>query len=129
MSIRSEIEIKVANWAATQTPPITVAYEGVPFVRDKSPYVEVIFLDSNAVNPSIDAVRRRTRGVVQINVCVLDGHGSKDVDALSEAIVNLFPVVPKTGTVSIEQTPSESQALLDGIWRIVPVMIKYRYES
>lgn len=133
MTIRSEIETRLLNWANAQSPPIRVALEGVPFTKptDGSPYLQIFFLNTSTTNPAIDGTRIRVRGVVQINCCVPDGKGSKQVDALAQSIIDLFPIVPKSlfSTVSIEQTPDAGPAIIDATWRIVPVSIKFRQES
>jgi hypothetical protein len=94
-------------------------------------YLEVFFLVSNTTNPTIDALRTRTKGIVQVNCYTPDGKGSAGVEALAQGIVNLFPVFPKSymPTVSIEQTPASNQALVDASWRFIPVRISYRQEA
>lgn len=133
MTIRSEIESRLITWAQAQVPPILVSLEGVPFTKptDGSAYLQIFFLGSASTNTSVDGLGVRVRGIAQINCCVPDGKGSKQVEALSQNIVDLFPVVPKSlfTTVSIEQTPSVGQAMIDATWRIVPVTIKYRQEN
>jgi hypothetical protein len=131
MSIRSELELKLAAWASSQVPPIPVAYEGVAFTKPTTgPWLQPTMLTSSTVNPTVEATRRRERGVFQINCYVRDGLGSAAVENLSNNIVNLYPVVPKTGTVSIEQTPQTAAAIVtqDG-WRYIPVRVSYRQES
>ena len=132
MSIRSEIESRLLSWAASQSPAIPVSLEGVAFTKPTvGNYLEVFFLGSATTNPTIDGTRVRNIGTVQVNCCVPDGTGSKNVEALAQSIVNLFPVVPKSimTTVSVEQTPQTSQALINNTFRFIPVRIKYRQES
>lgn len=128
MSTRSEMEIKLINWAAAQVPPVQVAIEGVPFVRGTTPFIQVFFLNSSNINPTLSGTRTRTRGILQVNCWVKDGKGPKVIEDIAEAIVALFPVVPKIGSVSVEQTPNISQLLTDEDWKIAPVQIKYRTE-
>lgn len=129
MSVRSELEARVLTYANSQNPPIPVSYEGVPFTRPNGTFLQCFMLPSTTINPTVDASRRRTRGAMQVNVWVKDGKGSYLVDKIAEDIVNLFPVVPKTGITSIEQTPQTGQAITESDFRIVPVTIKYRVES
>jgi hypothetical protein len=54
----------------------------------------------------------------------------RQVEALADSLIDAFPVVPKTGAVSIESTPYASRPIEDEEgWVIVPVRIKYRYEN
>lgn len=66
---------------------------------------------------------------MQINVWCPSGKGTKQSDDIAQAIMTAFPVVPKTGTVSIESTPSAKQAIIDPSgYRITPVICSYRQE-
>lgn len=130
MSIRSEIEKRVIDWAALQSPVIPVALEGVPFTKPKTgSYLRIWFLPKDVTNPTIDALRKRTKGFFQIDCCTLDGTGSAVVETLADNVAALFPVVPKVGTVSIEQFPQIGQALIQDLWRVIPLTISYRQES
>ena len=128
--IRSYFETRLKTWADAQSPAIAIAYEGMPFTKPvTAPYLELFLLPASTTNPSTEAVRRREIGIFQINVVVADGKGSKESQNIAEAIITLFPVVPK-GIVSVEQTPHVGHPLvnLDGK-RVLPVSITYRYES
>jgi hypothetical protein len=60
----------------------------------------------------------------------VDGTGSGGREQIAEALTLAFPLVPKTGTVSIEATPHVARPLGDiAGWIITPVTITYRYES
>jgi Bacteriophage related domain of unknown function len=129
-SIRSELEIRLANFAAAQTPPIPVSWEGVPFVAPTSgPYIQAMMLGSTNMCPTVDGTRVRVRGNFQINVVVHDGTGSKAVEDLTDAIVALYPILPKTGKVSIESPPQTGAAILIVDKRYIPITVSYRVEQ
>ena len=129
MSIRSEFEIKLAAFAASQSPVVLVAYEGVPFNKPPSGlWIQCFLVSSNTINPTVDANRGRTTGIYQVNCWGRDGRGSKETDDLASKVVALFPVYPKYGTVSIEQIPNSAAAYTDTDYRVVPVRIRYRTE-
>jgi hypothetical protein len=86
-------------------------------------------LASTSTCPTVDGKRVRINGRLQINVVVHDGVGSHEVEGLTEAIVSLFPIVPKTGTVSIEQPPQTGAAILILDKRYIPITVSYRQES
>ena len=128
-SIRNELETRLNTWANSFNPAIAVAWEGVPFQLPTDRYVEVFLLPSATINPTVDGGRKREYGIFQVNVYVKDGKGTKQLNELVDSLVTYFPVVPKTGNVSIERTPSVSVGITMNGWRSVPVSIPYRMES
>lgn len=131
MNIRQEVETTIAAFAAAQTPPITVSYEGVPFTKPNgTPYLEVVFLNNNTMNATVDATRVRVYGNFQVNVYAPDGRGMRQLDDLSSAVAALFPVANKArySTFSVEQPPDASAAMIDSAFRWCAVRVKYRQE-
>ncbi len=130
MTIRSELEAPLAAFA--QTNNIPVAWEGQPFTKPTTgDYLRIFFLAKTITNPTIAFTDKRIRGLVQIDVCVPDGKGSKHVEELAEAVAALYPAANKQAfpTVSIEQHPQIGRAMIDGNFRVVPITIEYRQES
>ncbi len=130
MSVRTEIETRLATWAAAQSPIMPVSYESVAFIKPTaSAWLQIFFLDAINVNPDVAAERERETGVFQINICVPQNKGTKERDALVTALKSLFPVLPKTGTVSIERPPAVSNGLnrTDGFY-VTPLSFSYRQE-
>jgi hypothetical protein len=130
MSTRSEIEARVITWANAQVPPIPVALEGKSFPKPVTgPWLEVFLLGANNVNRNVAAEGTRTYGMFQINCYAQAGKGMGEVEALRDNMVALFPVLPKTGTVSIEAPLSWSGSdVIDG-YAFVPVRGNYRTET
>lgn len=133
MSIRSEIETRLAAWANAQSPKIPVAYENVSFATPVTgSYLEVYMLDGSSRNRGVDAVGVRHTGMFQINCYVPLGGGTTGmaaVEALADAVVALYPVLPKTGTVSVEGPLNASRAMpVDG-FMCIPVRGRYRVEA
>lgn len=132
MSIRSELEDKLISFASSQSTPIPVSVEGKPFRKPATgPYLQCYLLSSQTSNATVDAYRQRTYGAFQINVCSPDGVGSKALEALTEQVAALYPVVPKElfTELSIEQPPQTSQAMIDGAFRYIAITVRYRHES
>lgn len=130
MSIRTEIESKLAVWAGAQVPPVPVSYENVPFEKPTAaPYLQIFFLASATVNRDLAAVGERETGIFQINICVPQNTGSKKTADMAAALGALFPVLPKTGTVSIERPANVSSGFnrTDGYF-VTPVSFSYRQE-
>ena len=130
-TIRQELETKLAAFAAAQTPPLAVSYEGVPFTKPTGvPWLECFLVSASTVSTAMDASRNRERGSFVVNSWVPSGQGAAKVDALAAQIVSLYKVVPKTGNVSIERPGNTSKILLDiAGWLVVSATFPYRVES
>lgn len=126
MTIRSEIESRLAAFAKTKNIP--VAYENVSFTKPTDgPYLEVFLLDTAARSRNLSADKRVT-GMFQVNCYAPIGKGMAAIEALVDGVINTYPVLPKEGTVSIEAPLSASQGMpVDG-FMCVPVTGRYRVE-
>lgn len=131
--IRKELETRLLAFANSLSPKIPIAWEGSSFSRPSPPvpFLESVLVPESTKDVSVDGLRQRRRGCLQVNIWYpVDGRGSAGADAIAEALTAAFPLVPKTGTVSIESTPHVGRPLGDiAGWRITPVTISYRYES
>ena len=133
-TIRSEVEAKVKAWAAAQSPAIPIAYENVTFTKpsptdDNSRFIELYIIPATTVNQTVNAARKTLTGLIQFNIYTVAGVGTKKSEELAQALIDLFPVVPKTGSVSIEQTGSIMNTLYDAQWLVTPVRFRYRQEN
>lgn len=130
MSIRSELETRLKTFADAQVPPIPIAWEGQPFTPPKDgAFFEVKMLAPISSSSNVAASNTRTRGNFQINVVDRDGVGSKRIEDLVDQVIALYPMLPKTGTVSVEQPPQKSAAILLLDKRIIAVTVNYRQEN
>lgn len=130
--IRAAFETKLKAWAEAQTPKVLVAYENAPFTKPAlgTNWVECFLVPNDTLNKTVDAKRKTYQGVFQINCWSQQGKGMGAVERLSQSLVDLFPVVPKTSSVSVEGTPIVRSAVPDQTgWIVVPVLIRYRYEA
>ena len=128
--IRSELEMRLKSVATIHSLP--VSWEGVGFTKPPaSAFLECSLGMDTTVNVTTDGSRTRQRGVFMVNVWwPMDNKGTRASDDIVSAIVSAYKVVPKIGSVSIEQTPNASKAIIDPSgWRITPITINYRYEG
>jgi len=128
-TIRNEVETKVKAWADSQNPVIPIAFENVPFTKPDGTFIELYIIPATTVNTTVGAKRATMLGTIQLNIHAKEGVGTKTSEDIAQSLINLFPVVPKTGTVSIEQTGSIMNPLYDAQWRITPVRFRYRQEN
>ena len=126
--IRSELEQRLSTWANSFNPVITVAWESSPFTLPTDRYLQPFLIPATTVNPTVDGSRKRYIGIYQVNIYVKSGKGIKQISELVDSLVNYFPIVPKVGNVSIEQTPYSSTGVTVDGWYVVPVSIPYRME-
>ena len=131
MTIRQELEIRLATFAASQSPKIEIAYEGVPFTKPTNkPFLECFLISAGISTVTVDAIRNRERGTFQVNVWYPSGSGARAVEMIGQGLLNAFPVVPKVGTVSIEQPANTGRLIVDlAGWIVLPVTIIYRQET
>lgn len=126
--IRAELEGRLQAWATAQG--VQVAWENVSFTKPTTKFVEPIFIPAVTINSNVSGRRATYLGALQVNCWAPIGTGMGQVMTLAESLIAAFPLLPKTGAVSIESTPSAKKPILDESgWVVVPVLIKYRYEA
>lgn len=128
-TLRKEIEDKVRAWANSQSPVIKIAYENVPFEKTDDTFIQLYIIPAASVNSTVDAKRVTLLGILQFNIFTKAGEGTKKSEDLAQALIDLFPVFPKTGTVSIESSGYIMSPLYDAQWRVTPVRFNYRQEN
>lgn len=132
--IRAYFETRLKTWADAQSPAVPVAFQNAPFTRPTlgsatNVWLECFVVPNITLNTELSGTRSTKYGIFQVNCWSQQGKGMKTVEAVVDAIVDLFPMVPK-GTVSVEGTPTIKAAIPDSAgWVAVPVVIKYRYED
>lgn len=129
MSVRTDIEGKLALFASTQSPPIPIAYENVKFMKPTDgKYLEIKFLDSYTDNRELSAKAIRQTGKFQVNCYCPLGAGMRDLEDLADSIIAIYPVIPKLGTVSIESPLDSTRALIIDTSMCIVVTGSYRAE-
>lgn len=129
--VATYFESRLKTWADAQVPPVDVAWEHVAFTRpdDDSLWIEPILIPNMTMNKELSGSRSTQYGLYQVNCWAPEGEGMGRVRAMAQAIVDLFPIVPKSGDVSVEGTPTADRPIKEDNWVAVPVLIKYRLES
>jgi hypothetical protein len=130
--IRATLETQLKQWADAQTPKIPIAFQGVAFTKptDGSPYLEPHLIPNATSNYELSGQRKTYIGLFQVNCWAQAGKTMKQVEALAQSVIDLFPILPKVGPVSIEFTPTAENVIPDDSgWLVVPVTIKYRMET
>ena len=128
-TIRAEIEAKLKTWADAKSPQIQIAYENVDFVKPDTTWIQMFLIPAITANTTVDTKRKTHLGMVHFNIYTKLNKGTKESETLAQELIELFPVFPKTGTVSIEQTGSIYNPFNDAVWRVTPVRIRYRQED
>lgn len=128
---RQELETKLASFAATQIPPVVVAYEGQPFTRPtNAPFMECFVKTGPVMLSTVSGESVRTRGTWAVNCYWPSGQGTGKLEALAQGVVNTFKVLPKVGNVSIEQPGNTGNiAVTQDGWICLPITFPFRVES
>lgn len=130
MSVRSDLESRLATWAASQNPPIEISWEGMSYDKPSSSlFLQAIISPSKPSMAGVSGIRYRELGILHINIWGLDGKGSSEVESIAQALVNLFPVFPKFAETSIEQVGAIGQAEIINGYRVLPISFYYRRET
>lgn len=129
--IRAAFETRLKAWADAQVPKIPIAFEGKSFTKPASGgYLQPLLVPNVTVDADLSGRRKRLLGIFEVNCWYPSGTGMGGVEQLAQSIVSLFPLLPKLGNVSVENTPyAERQMEDEAGWLIVPVVIMYRYET
>ena len=128
MSIRTEVEERLAAFGASTFPTLPIAFENRKFTRPDGKYLEVNFLGKTSVSRDVSTEGTTTTGMFQIACYAPIGKGMGDVEALADSVAKLFPVLPKVGEYSVETPPSISQGLIVDVFMCVVVTVRYRAE-
>lgn len=129
--IRAELETRLYTWANAQSPKIPIAFEGVAYTKPSDGvFLEAILIPNITNDVDVAATRQRLMGIFQVNCWAKSGKGMGEVERLANSIIDLYPILPKTGNVSIESTPYAGSPIHDTSgWVVIPVTIPYRYEQ
>ena len=129
--IRAVLETRLKAWADAQVPKIPVAFEGASFNKQSSGgFLQPIILPNGTINNDLSGKRKTHFGIFEVRCWYPSGSGMGQAEKLSNSIINLFPLLPKTGSVSVENTPyTEKPQIEESGWIVVPVLIFYRYEG
>ena len=125
--VRNELQGRLNALATSLNIP--VAWQGVEFKKVTSTYLEAFIILVDTRDSNVAVSRTTLKGSFQVNVWEPRGKGMLNAEQIAQSIVDAFPVLPKTGSVVIEQTPSIDSPLYDAGWVIVPVTIRYRYDK
>lgn len=126
------MESRLKTWADAQSPVIKIAFQNIGFAKSTGvPFLECVLIPNVSMNRDVAAQHERHLGFFQVNCWAPSGAGMGQAEGLAQSVKTLYPVVPKTGSVSVESPPKIDQAIPDtsGAWVIVPVLIPYRFEA
>lgn len=128
---RQELEVRLAAFAAAQSPAITVAYEGQPFTRPtNAAWLECFVKTGPVLLSTVSGESIRTRGTWAVNCYWPSGQGTGKLEALAQGVVSTFKVLPKVGNVSIEQPGNTGNiAVTNDGWICLPITFPFRVES
>lgn len=127
--VRAAFETRVASWAASQVPPMQVAYQNKAFDPPPGTYVRCWVLPNPTQCLAMDGSHRERRGVFQVDLCMPMNIGSTSVQSLLASLDAAFPLSAplQQGGISVFLlTPmSGATGRPDGTHYVVPVSCIY----
>lgn len=129
--IRAAFESRLAAWAASQVPPIPVAYQNVAFTPPNGRYARCWILPVPTQSGTLDGLHRERKGVFQVDLCMPIGTGSAAVNALVASLDAAFPVVLTQGAIKVFllSPMSQSSSIQEANHYMVPVSCEYRSDT
>lgn len=131
VTIRAELEARLQTWADAQNRQIPIAFEGWAFNKEEHTlFLEPLLAPVVTLDRELSATRKTRLGIFSVNIWAKSGNGMRTIETMAQSIVELFPILPKQGTVSIEATPHAGDTYPDPSgWMVLPVTIQYRHET
>lgn len=82
-TVRAGLESRVKTWAAAQTPPVPIAWEGIKFDPVPGvPYLRVDILPATTLSNDLAGEHREWNGIMQVSVLIPQGQGPYFVDGV-----------------------------------------------
>ena len=79
MSVRSDLETRLEQWASSQSPPIEIAWEGLDYTKPSSGvFLQPILSPAQPRLAGLSGTRYRDIGMFHINIWGLDGKGAEN---------------------------------------------------
>jgi len=136
MTVRSELETRVLDFANSLSPILPVSFENVPSSEitaaktNLQPFIECFIKRASSHVITVDATRFRERGILQMNLWYPSPYGEEygmgAAEEIAQAIQNTFVVYPRVGSVYFTDIANPSPKIMDVAgWIIVPVIIPY----
>ncbi len=128
--VRAAFEQRLATWAAAQTEPIPVAYQGVEFDPPAGRYFRAFLLPNTTNSNTLDQTHRQFRGIFQVSIVMPAGAGLGGAEALVSALDELFtltaPITSGSIKVVITSPMSAATAINEDGRMVVPVSCGYQ---
>ncbi len=128
--VRAAFEVRLAAWAAAQSPAIPVAYQLKTFTPPTTRYVRAWLLPAPTNSVDITGLHREYKGVFQVDICTpADGQGTGAANALAASLDAYFPLTgPMTqGSIKVYVTApmSATQPRGEGTHDVTSVSCEY----
>lgn len=129
MTVRSEVESKLAAFASSHNPPLPLALENMTFTKPTSgSWLAIFFLGESTRNRDLAGKHYANCGMFQVSVYSKLGEGMGKLETIAREIVALFPITPKMELTSIEATPHIGAKSVVDDFAHIPVTMRYRAE-
>lgn len=127
-AIYSAFAVLVTSFAAGLSPPLPVAYPGIPFTPPTTgEWLELAWFPNETQNYAMDnAAGAVHSGFFQVAACERPGAGIMVGATLAGAVVSAFPKGTAFSGATVERKPWISSVLVMDEKLIYPVTVRYR---
>lgn len=127
--IRRALESRLKAFATSENIP--VYFENVANNNKDTKYIECSLMKLPTKSPTQFFPHRRYTGYFRILLKYQNlGKGTREIEELADKVEKLFKLglsIPNGGVyVHIDENPSVHSMLIDGMYAIVPIDVKYR---
>lgn len=131
-TIRSLYEGRLAAWAASRSPALTVGYQNKKFTppTDGSAYLKCALLPAITGSEDLEGIHRIFQGIFQISIVDSKENGLGASEGIVKELSALFPnnlLLSKSGLTVYVRTPcTEGPAVQEAAKATIPVWFNYR---
>ena len=131
--IRQVLEAEATRVFNSLSPPMKMVFQNTAYTPKVGvPYAQCYVIPARTMDPSIGDRHSRRVGIFQISVFLNSNEGSKNMFPIMDAVDAAFfrgKNFEKNGKwVSIDSSPSYSQASVQNGWYVFHISIDYRME-
>jgi len=127
--LRQALETKIKEFAIANG-NIPIAYEEIKFDQAGKPiWLKPVLYQGETLNPCIGDNMNRQVGFMQISICIPDGNGMGQVEALADKLIEAFPrgteILREGAYIQIPRTIYSQMPFSLNTVKYLPMILRY----